>query len=135
MRISQTQSGLTDVTEFKWYEGVEVHKLYLCAILDLYDRRIVAYVIRDRNDNSLVFDTFKKAVRTNPDAHPLFHSDRGFQYTNRKFHQMLEEHKWYKVCLAWPTALTTVQWKAFGVFSSASVTMAATLLPGNLLFR
>lgn len=23
----------------------------------------------------------------------MFHSDRGFQYTNRKFHQMLEEHK------------------------------------------
>ena len=84
---------LTDVTEFKWYEGTETHKLYLSAILDLYDRRIVAYVIRDRNDNPLVFDTFKKAVRANPDAHPLFHSDRGFQYTNRKFHQMLEEHK------------------------------------------
>mgnify|MGYP002800959852 FL=1 len=84
---------LTDVTEFKWYEGLEVHKLYLSAILDLYDRRIVAYVIRDRNDNSLVFDTFKKAVRTNPDAPPLVPSDRGFQYTNRKFHQMLEEHK------------------------------------------
>ena len=29
---------LTDVTEFKWYEGVEVHKIYLSAILDLYDR-------------------------------------------------------------------------------------------------
>ena len=33
---------LTDVTEFKWYEGVEVHKIYLSAILDLYDRRIVS---------------------------------------------------------------------------------------------
>ena len=26
-----------DVTEFKWYEGLEVHKVYLSAILDLYD--------------------------------------------------------------------------------------------------
>lgn len=25
-----------------------------------------------------------------PDAHPLFHSDRGFQYTNRVFHTKLE---------------------------------------------
>ena len=82
---------LTDVTEFKWYEDTEVHKIYLSAILDLYDRRIVAYVISDRNDNLIVFNTFKAAVKANPDAHPLFHSDRGFQYTNRTFHQMLEE--------------------------------------------
>ena len=36
---------LTDVTEFKYYIGIEVHKVYLSAILDLYDRRIVAYKI------------------------------------------------------------------------------------------
>jgi len=37
-----------------------------------------------------VFDTFDDAVRDNPDAHPLFHSDRGFQYTNRTFHAKIE---------------------------------------------
>lgn len=80
---------LTDVTEFKWYEGIEVHKIYLSAILDLYDRRIESYVIGERNDNPLVFKPFDKAVKTNPTAHPLFHSDRGFQYTNRTFHHKL----------------------------------------------
>ncbi len=79
------------MTEFKWYEGIEVHKLYLSAILDLYDRRIVSYVISERNDNPLVFKTFDKAVAANPNAHPLFHSDRGFQYTHRAFHQRLEK--------------------------------------------
>jgi transposase InsO family protein len=48
--------------------------MYLSAILDLYDRRIVSYVIRDNNNN----------------AYPLCHSDRGFQYTNRTFHKKLE---------------------------------------------
>lgn len=84
------EKWLTDVTEFKWYEGYEKHKVYLSAILDLYDRRIVAFVVSDRNDNPLVFKTFDKAVKANPDAHPLFHSDRGFQYTNRTFHHKLE---------------------------------------------
>lgn len=84
------EKWLTDVTEFKWYEGITAHKVYLSAILDLYDRRVVAYVIGDRNDNPLVFKTFDKAVKANPDAHPLFHSDRGFQYTNRTFHTRLE---------------------------------------------
>lgn len=85
------EKWLTDVTEFKWYEGLEVHKVYLSAILDLYDRRIVAFVIRDRNDNPLVFDTLDQALAANPGAQPLFHSDRGFQYTNRVFHQKLED--------------------------------------------
>ena len=68
-----------------------VHKIYLSAILDLYDRRIVSYVISDHNDNPIVFDTFKATVKAHPDAHQLFHSDRGFQYTNQTFHHMLEE--------------------------------------------
>ena len=84
------EKWLTDVTEFKWYEGIEVRKVYLSAILDLFDRRIVSYVVSEHNDNPLVFKTFDKAVTANPEAHPLFHSDRGYQYTNRSFHQKLE---------------------------------------------
>jgi len=82
---------VTDVTEFKWYEGSVVHKLYLSAILDLYDRSIVAYVVSNRNDNKLVFDTFEQAVQANPNARPLFHSDRGFQYTSKLFQFKLSE--------------------------------------------
>jgi len=85
------EKWLTDVTEFKYYIGVEVHKVYLSAILDLFDRRIVSFVVRDNNDNPLVFDTFDKAAKANPDAHPLFHSDRGYQYTSRAFHHRLKK--------------------------------------------
>ena len=85
------QKWATDVTEFKWYEGPVVHKLYLSAILDLYDRSIVAYVVSARNDNKLVFDTFEQAIQENPDAHPLFHSDRGFQYTSKVFQFALSQ--------------------------------------------
>ena len=85
------EKWLTDVTEFKWYEGTETHKVYLSAILDLYDRRIVSFVIGERNDNPLVFKTFDKAVKANPEVHPSFHSDRGFQYTSRTFHYKLEK--------------------------------------------
>ena len=65
---------------------------YLSAILDLYDRRIVAFRIGDHNDNPLVMDTFDAAVALEPDAHPLFHSDRGFQYTSRQFSTRLKKH-------------------------------------------
>ena len=83
------EKWLTDVTEFKYYVGPVIKKLYLSAILDLYDRRIVAFKIGDSNNNDIVFSTFDEAVRLNPDAHPIFHSDRGFQYTNKSFHQKL----------------------------------------------
>jgi len=83
------EKWLTDVTEFKYYVGEETKKLYLSAILDLYDRRIVSYKIGVSNNNQLVFETFDEAIKNNPTAHPLFHSDRGFQYTNKAFHKKL----------------------------------------------
>ena len=80
----------TDVTEFK-IPG-EKQKLYLSAFMDLYDRSIVAWAVSNRNDNLLVFDTFHQAITVYPDAHPLFHSDRGFQYTSPAFRNLLLEH-------------------------------------------
>ena len=85
------EKWLTDVTEFKYYIGIEVHKVYLSAILDLYDRRIVAFKIGDHNDNPLVMNTFDEAISAEPNAHPLFHSDRGFQYTSKQFCSKLKE--------------------------------------------
>ncbi len=79
----------TDVTEFK-IPGTD-KKLYLSAILDLYDRSPVSYVISRRNDNKLVFDTYNKALEINPEAKPIFHSDRGFQYTSKVFQMKLQK--------------------------------------------
>ncbi|BES66254.1 hypothetical protein SANA_26930 [Gottschalkiaceae bacterium SANA] len=82
------QKWLTDVTEFKYGNG---KKAYLSAILDLGDRSIVSYVIGKSNNNPLVFETFDRAVEAYPDATPLFHSDRGFQYTNKVFKTKLND--------------------------------------------
>ena len=90
------EKWVTDVTEFK-VPG-EKKKLYLSAILDLYDRYPVAYVIGTRNDNRLVFKTFDKAIAANPDAKPLFHSDRGFQYTSKVFQRKLKDWEWTNPC-------------------------------------
>lgn len=74
----------TDVTEFRI--PMDDRKLYLSAILDLYDRSIVSYVLSFRNDNLLVFNTFDKAVEKYPDAHPLYHSDRSWCVCRNCFH-------------------------------------------------
>ena len=57
----------------------------------MYDRSIVSYELGNSNNNKLVFDTFDKALRANPGAKPIFHSDRGFQYTSKRFKLMLDE--------------------------------------------
>ena len=88
---SPNEKWATDVTEFKWYEGSVVHKLYLSVILDLYDLAPVSWVVSRRNDNKLVLDTFAQAIQSNPNAKPIFHSDRGFQYTSRVFQSNLRK--------------------------------------------
>lgn len=83
------EKWLTDVTEFRYYAGPIVRKLYLSAILDLCDRRIVSYAIRDTNDAALVHSTLDQALEANPGVHPLLHSDRGSAYTTRILHDKL----------------------------------------------
>jgi transposase InsO family protein len=81
------EKWLTDVTEFKYGNGL---KAYLSAILDLGDRSIVSYVFGHSNNNALVFETFDLAASAHPEAKPIFHSDRGFQYTNKTFRAKLD---------------------------------------------
>ncbi|MFR3948352.1 MAG: hypothetical protein ACLT8I_01105 [Blautia faecis] len=49
----------------------------------------MSYAVSARNDNKLVFKTFDKAIALNPCAKPIFHSDRGFQYTSKMFKRNL----------------------------------------------
>lgn len=82
------EKWLTDVTEFKLTTG---KKAYLSAILDLSDKSIISYVVGTSNNNKLVFDTLDQAIIANPDAKPIFHSDRGFRYTNKVFKHKLDK--------------------------------------------
>lgn len=81
-----------DVTEFKYGKHNE-KKLYLSVFLDLYDRSPVGYETSDHNDNLLVYQSFNKATAVNPNAHPLVHTDGGYQYTSPIFVNLLKEHE------------------------------------------
>jgi putative transposase len=86
--VKPNEKWLTDVTEMKY--GVS-QKAYLSAILDLHDRSIVSYILGTSNNNQLVFKTFDLALENNPGAHPLLHSDRGYQYTSPAFKRKIEK--------------------------------------------
>ena len=73
------EKWLNDVTEYKLTNGT---KAYLSAIIDLYDNSIISYVLGHSNNNKLVFDTLDIAIANNPNAKPIFHSDRAVSYTH-----------------------------------------------------
>lgn len=79
------EKWVTDVTEFKYGHS---QKAYLSAILDLHDNTVVSHVFGHSNNNSLVFQTVKKAMKAAPRSRPMLHSDRGFQYTSLRFKKL-----------------------------------------------
>ena len=63
------------------------------VIMDLFNNEIVAYQISERNNLKLVLDTVNKAVKKRKIHCPLLlHSDQGFQYTSKKYNQVLQKY-------------------------------------------
>jgi transposase InsO family protein len=73
---------LVDITEHPTREG----KLYLCAVKDVFSRRIVGYSIADRMKARIAVDAVNNAVARRGDVIGcVVHSDRGSQFRSRKF--------------------------------------------------
>lgn len=78
----KNQIWCTDITYLIWGNK----RAYLSTIIDLYDRRVVAYQISKRNDLKIVVDTLNKALEKEKNVQGLIiHSDRGFQYTSFEY--------------------------------------------------
>ena len=76
------QKWSTDVT-YLIYSG---QRAFLSSIIDLYDMKIVAYVVSRHNDNKLVIDTLNQALAKRKDVYGcILHSDQGFQYTSNQY--------------------------------------------------
>ena len=79
----------TDVT-YLIFKG---SRAYLSTIIDLYDRKVVAYKISKHNDNKLVMDTLNEAIAKRKDVSGLIiHSNQGFQYTSYEYKAICESN-------------------------------------------
>jgi len=64
---------------------------YICVILDLYSRKVIAYKAGPKIDTQLVLDTFRIAYsKIGCPTGVMFHSDRGSQYTAKDFRKELD---------------------------------------------
>ena len=81
---------VSDVTELQ----VKRNKFYLCVILDLFSRKVVAYRLSIKNNTQLTVNTFKDAFENRNRPKDLtFHSDQGSNYTAYEFRDLLHSLK------------------------------------------
>ena len=79
-----------DVTYCRTAEGW----MYLAIVMDLCSRRIVGWHMDKRMTTDLVCKALTKAyILRQPPAGLVFHSDRGSQYTSRRFRKLLASYK------------------------------------------
>lgn len=79
-----------DVTELR----VGSAKFYLCVILDLFSRKVIAYRLASQNNSSLVINTFKDAYENrNRPSGLSFHSDQGTPYLSDEYRTLLHSLK------------------------------------------
>jgi len=89
---------LTDAPNMVWVSDITYAKvglgfMYLCVIIDLYSRKVVAYRISEYITTKLVSNTFLDAFNSRGKPESLtFHSDQGSQYTSLEFCMLLKEH-------------------------------------------
>ena len=66
---------------------------YLCVVMDLFSRKIIAWKLSRTADASLSCQTLESAIqKRKPTDSLLFHSDQGCQYTAASFRKLLDEH-------------------------------------------
>ena len=81
------QVWVSDVTYFKCNNK----QYYICAVIDLYARKIISYKIGKINSTQLVKTTFKIAYEERkPSKSLIFHTDRGSNYISKGLNDYLK---------------------------------------------
>ncbi len=67
---------------------------YMCVVIDLYSRKVIAYSIANNQETPMVLEAFKDAYkkRNKPD-NLMFHSDQGSQYCSIAFRKYLKDRR------------------------------------------
>ena len=87
--MSPNEKWVGDITYLKTRLGW----VYLAAVIDLYNREVIGYAISKKIDADLACQALSNAIAGRGRPRTLiFHSDRGCQYSSKKYQQMLEEY-------------------------------------------
>ena len=87
-RQSKNEVWVTDTTEVL-YGSEQVRKARVHVVMDLYGRYVLSYNISATETAASAIESFKRAFKVEPDAHPLIHTDRGSAYCSMVFNDYL----------------------------------------------
>ncbi len=88
--FNQPAPNLVWVCDFT-YIRVAGSFYYVCAVLDLFSRKFVAYNVSSIFDTQLTIDTLNTALNAGGDVFGLmFHADLCWQFTAKRFRQYLD---------------------------------------------
>ena len=86
------QFWVTDITYIPIPNGM----LYMCAVVDLCGRKVLAYRIAGNMAASLVADTIRDAIKQEKVTDGLvLHSDQGSQYTSQMYNGLSKEYHFH----------------------------------------
>lgn len=89
-QFDQKAPNLVWVCDFT-YVRVGKRFYYICAILDLYARKVIACRVGSKIDRFLAIDTLRDAVQyRGVSTGIMFHTDRGSQFTSSDFRKELD---------------------------------------------
>ena len=64
---------------------------YICVIIDLYARKVIAYKAGKKNSTQLIKTTFKQAYTSQqPSPSLIFHTDRGANYCSKTLNDYIK---------------------------------------------
>ena len=90
-RFNQKAPNLVWVCDFT-YVKVAGKFHYICAILNLYARKVIACRVGSKIDRFLAIDTLRDAVRLRGVSKGvMFHTDQGSQFTSRDFRMLIDD--------------------------------------------
>ena len=86
-----SKAWVSDITYIHTKEGF----LYLTTVIDLYDRKIIGWSLSETmSTQDTILSAWRMATRNrNVEQGLIFHSDRGVQYANNKFANVLNSYK------------------------------------------
>ena len=80
--------------------------VYLCSVMDLYSRKIVAWTLSKTLEAKYVVETVRKAIVSTGSRPKVIHSDRGSQYTSIEYELITNgiERSYSKKSYPWDNA-------------------------------
>ena len=88
-QVKPNQFWVTDITYIPTAHGM----VYMCAVVDLCGKMVLAYRIGNDMTSSLVTDTIREARQKEMVTDGLaLHSDQGSQYTSKAYFDLMQEY-------------------------------------------